>query len=307
MALLTSTRLTDDDRAAVLDLIGAATRSDGVAPVSEQGSLTIRGPEREGVRHLLLSAEATAVPDAAARPALVGYAQLEAEPGAEAAAELVVAPAHRLRGHGGALLDALLAAQPAVRVWSHGLLPGAAELARSRGLDTVRELLKMARPLAQDDEFPVALPEGYTLTTYDAADPRDARDWLAVNAAAFATHPEQGRMTLDDLRAREREPWFDAAGFFLVRDADGRLAASHWTKVADGVGEVYVVGVSPDHQGLGLGRAVTAIGLAHLRDLGLPEVELYVDGGNAAARATYEAQGFRTVTRDVQFATPVSR
>ena len=98
------------------------------------------------------------------------------------------------------------------------------------------------------------------------------------------------------------EPWFDPAGFFLVRDPDGALAAFHWTKVEHGSGEVYVVGVNPDRQGLGLGAAATAHGLRHLRDLGLSRVSLYVDGDNEAAIATYRRLGFERVGLDVQLA-----
>lgn len=299
MRLLTRTHLADAERAAVLDLIGRATDHDDRSPLSEQGMLHVRPAPVPGVTHLLATADSLATADD-----LCGYAQLDARPGGAPAAELVVAPAVRRRGHGGALLDAALAAQPSVRVWAHGVLPGTAELAASRGLEPVRELLKLGRALQADDDFDTRLPPGYTLTTYR---PQDATQWLTVNAAAFADHPEQGRMTLTDLREREAEPWFDPAGLFLVRDEQGRLAASHWTKVEDGVGEVYVVAVAPDHQGLGLGRSITAIGLAHLREMGLSRVELYVDGDNSAAIATYRAQGFRTLTRDVQYAAPMSR
>ncbi len=103
------------------------------------------------------------------------------------------------------------------------------------------------------------------------------------------------------------EPWWDPAGLILVVDADDpdRLAASHWTKVdpPDGeVGEVYVVAVSPDRQGQGLGRTVTVLGLDHLRSLGLDRVVLYVDEENVAAVHTYTALGFTDVEVHQQFA-----
>ena len=46
-----------------------------------------------------------------------------------------------------------------------------------------------------------------------------------------------------------------------------------------------MVGVSPAHQGSGLGKALTLQGLHHLQeDRGLDTVVLYVDGTNTAAR-----------------------
>ena len=51
-----------------------------------------------------------------------------------------------------------------------------------------------------------------------------------------------------------------------------------------------MVGVHPAYQGRGLARPLTALGLAHLAGLGLPEVVLYVDGDNTAALRTYGAR-----------------
>ena len=67
------------------------------------------------------------------------------------------------------------------------------------------------------------------------------------------------------------------------------------------VGEVYVVGVDPSERGRGLGPALTLLGLQHLRERGLPEVMLYVDEDNVAARRVYERLGFTRAMTDVCF------
>jgi mycothiol synthase len=150
---------------------------------------------------------------------------------------------------------------------------------------------------------------------------RDEDAWLRVNAAAFAHHPEQGAWTAEDLRLREAEPWFDPAGFLLAWRGDpddgGVLLGSHWTKVHppgsvggaapdEPVGEVYVLGVAPEAQGLRLGGALTDLGLAHLRRRGLGQVLLYVDEDNPAAVRLYERRGFTRFAVDVSWHRPPS-
>ncbi|MFF9047184.1 mycothiol synthase [Streptomyces parvulus] len=285
---------TPEQTEAVLALLGEAARNDGQYAVSEQGRLHLRGPAREGVAHLLLTVDGE----------LVGYAQLEgSDPIEPPAAELVVHPAHRGRGHGRALGSALLAASgKRLRVWAHGGHSAARHLAQVLGLSLFRELRQMRRPLAGLDLPDPRLPDGVTVRTFVPG--RDDAAWLAVNAAAFAHHPEQGSLTQRDLDDREAEEWFDPAGFFLAERA-GELIGFHWTKVhgEERLGEVYVLGIRPDVQGGGLGKALTTIGLRHLADQGLPTAMLYVDADNKAAVSVYERLGFVTHETDLMYRT----
>ncbi|AIA05198.1 mycothiol acetyltransferase [Streptomyces noursei CCRC 11814] len=288
--------LAPDGAAAVLELIERAARTDGQPAVSEQGRLQLRGGRRDGVRHLLVFAPGEGGEE------LVGYGQLEDTDPVEApAAELVVHPGHRGRGHGRALGGELLAQSGRrLRVWAHGGHPAARHLAQTLGLSMFRELRQMRRSLADLDLPEPALAEGVTVRTFQP-DTDDAA-WLEVNAEAFAHHPEQGALTQRDLDDRKGEPWFDPKGFFLA-ERDGRLVGFHWTKVhaEEGLGEVYVLGVRPGAQGGGLGKALTAIGLRHLSAQGLATAMLYVDADNTAAVTVYERLGFVTHETDLMY------
>ncbi|KWT62813.1 mycothiol synthase [Streptomyces albus subsp. albus] len=293
--------LEPDTAAAVLELIELAAATDGQPAVSEQGRLQLRGGRREGVRHLLLYVPGGLDDEAGA---LAGYAQLEDTDPVEApAAELVVHPSHRGHGHGRALGTGLLEQSGRrLRVWAHGGHSAARHLAQTLGMTLFRELRQMRRPLANLDLAEPVLPEGVTVRTFQPG--TDDAAWLEANAAAFAHHPEQGSLTQRDLDDRKSEPWFDPKGFFLA-ERGGRLIGFHWTKVhsEEGLGEVYVVGVRPDAQGGGLGKALTAIGLRHLAAQGVPTAMLYVDADNGPAVSVYERLGFTTHETDLMYRT----
>ncbi|GAA4418813.1 mycothiol synthase [Georgenia halophila] len=296
-------RLTDEVAGRVLMLAEDVAGHDGVAALSEQPLLELRHPVRD-VRHVLVGG------DDDPSGALAGYAQLDVVAGS---AELAVHPGHRRRGIGRALLDAVRDLAPGVAVWAHGDLPAARALAASADMERVRELLQMAVDLpvlgVPDDTRPAA--HGLTrVRTFRSG--QDEEAWVRLNARAFSTHPEQGRMTVEDLRARQAEDWFDPSVLWLVPDpeargGDERLLASMWVKIEphDGgapvEGEIYALGVHPDAQGRGLGGRLTSLALAEMAARGLRRATLYVEGDNAPALRTYERNGFRCVATDVQY------
>ncbi|NED99460.1 mycothiol synthase [Phytoactinopolyspora halotolerans] len=249
---------------------------------------------------------------------LVGAA-FAARQGTRRAAELLVDPDRRGQGYGTALLNELLEAVPGeLWLWSHGDHPAARRLAARAGLERARELLQLRRSAAAPvpETQP---PPGVRVRPFVPG--QDEQAWVAVNAAAFAWHPEQGAQTLDDIRAAEAEPWFDPDGFFLAVGPDDEVLGFHWTKIhrQDGsaVGEVYVLGVAPHAQGErlwahlgiprprsadGLGTHLTAVGLNHLAaQPGVREIMLYVEGANAAALKVYERLGFTRHAIDVAY------
>lgn len=280
----------DGVAAALRAVVEAAERADQASPLDEAALLTLRHQGLAGST-LLLAGEPVA-----------GFAWLR-----EGTVDLVVHPEHRGHGLGRALVDATLEAadRPGVSAWSHGDHRAAAALASATGFERVRDLWVMRLPLSGPGALP-ALPDppppDVVVRVFEPG--RDEEALLALNAEAFAQHPEQGGLTRADLDQRMSQPWFDPAGLFLAEDGrepGGELIGFHWTKVHPGApphGEVYVVGVSPHAQGSGLGRLLTLTGLHHLASLGLSEVVLYVESDNAAGRRVYERLGFTHADTD---------
>jgi mycothiol synthase len=263
-------------QAAVLALAESIERADGAPPLSDQ-SRTQLGSDR--VRHLI----------AIDGGAIAGYAQRDG-----AAAELLGEPAAL-----DPMLDALLAAADgALELWVHGTHSRLAPVFAARGYQPARVLWQLRWPVTE--LAPVQPADGVTLREFVVG--VDEPALVAVNAAAFAHHPEQGGWTLADVTARESEPWFDAADIVLADGSDGQLLGFHWTKRhSASLGEVYVLAVAPIAQGLHLGTTLLVAGLAHLRAVGIREVLLYVDDSNTVALALYEKYGFQRFDSDTQY------
>jgi mycothiol synthase len=296
----------------------AAAQADGVAPLDDQVRLDLQYGD-DAVLHLLRRESRG--------DTLIGYAHLrfpeagpvtavpaedpprDAPSPAPATGHLVVDPGFRRAGHGAALLAGMLeTARGGLQVWAHGDLPAGGHLATRAGMHRARELWRLRRDLSSPLPDPTYPPD---VTVRQFVVGKDEAAWLAVNAVSFADHPEQGNVSADGLAQRMAQPEFDPAGLFLA-DRGGEVVAFHWTKAhpagelgPEAVGEVYVLGVHPAAQGLGLGKALTLTGLRHLQSRGLGEVILYVEADNAAAVALYSRLGFARAAVDVVYATPL--
>jgi mycothiol synthase len=270
-------------------IVQQATRVDGQPPFSDQSLVDLRSGAREGLaieRHGILSGIALVTTDGWPREA-----------------ELVVSPTMRRRGDGGRLLENLLErAGGDLLIWAHGDHPAARVLAMRHSLQPARQLLQLRAALEG-----VAVVPGSADGIASFRPGIDDGEWLEINAAAFADHPEQGSLSQHDLDARMSATWFDADDFLVARDATGTMTGFCWLKVDDGgaeetVGEFYAVGVSPDAQGSGLGRRLVNAGLARLRSRGIRAASLYVEADNLPAVALYRSVGFVDHTIDIQYA-----
>jgi len=136
-----------------------------------------------------------------------------------------------------------------------------------------------------------ALPEGFVIRPLAGA-LAEAGAYAALHRAAFGSEDMTEAWRRQTLLMPEYRPDLD-----LVAVApDGRLAGFCvcWlAEVAGGSeGQVEPIGVHPDFQGHGLGRALLIEGLRRLRAAGARVAHVEVDGGNDAARALYESAGF---------------
>jgi mycothiol synthase len=276
MALQVSTPDHLDETTAheIRELAASIQQSVGQPPLSDQALTQLSS---DAVRHVLVT-------DDDGR--LVGYGQL-AGTSLELAGDAAAVDA---------LLSAFEPIDDTVAVWSHGKRSPLAPVMQERGYQVARRLHQLRRGL-RDLPSEEPLPDGVLIRPFVPG--VDEAAWLAVNAAAFAALPDQAGQTMSDIKAREREEWFDPAGFLLAQRGT-ELLGFHWTKLhTPTLGEVYVLGVSPAAQGMRLGSILLQRGLAHLASRGCTEVLLYVDDANTAALRLYERAGFTRYDEDV--------
>jgi len=281
-------QLSADDLPLVRTLLDAARQRDGVEAIGEHKFLRVSSGQASGVKAILVSQDER----------LVGYANVERFPikeGGRLSAEMVVHPDARRQGTASRMLAAIVDEAMAqnvdrVDIWAYRQLPGTRELATKFGFEPSRTLLEICMPLP--DAFEDApLPADVTLRSFRPG--QDDAEWLALNNLVFESHPEQGNWDAEDLAVRLKQPWFSAADFLVAAKPD-RLVAYDWLKLdkATRVGEIYVIGVHPAERRRHFGRALTILGLEHMRQHGMDTASAYVDALNSSALSMYYSLGF---------------
>lgn len=289
--------LTLDRLMGMLDeILQASEAVDGFPAVSDQA----RREARTGERTIITRGDDPANPRAVG---IVGNGELD----------LVVHPDARGKGLGRALLTELLAeAGPGeLRAWVHDDGPRARHLMESSGFTPVRTLLRLELPgtairTHRDHVATVesSAPEGIRIRTFTDA---DAEALVEVNGLAFASHPEQGALTVENFWETSREPWFNRDDILIAEDpAQNRVLGFSWIKTTrnpqgETETELYVIGVHPDAAGRGLGTALLSATLTRMSDHDPVRATLYVEGDNTPALALYFRVGFTTAMKSQQW------
>jgi len=288
----------------ITQLAFAAATVDEMAPLSEHVLIHLHHGGDDADEHLIAT-------DAAGK--ILGYLHLDqTDAVAGPVVEVVVHPDFRNQGIGRGLIELAISKSDdsRMRLWAHGELASAYSLAAKLGFAKTRELWQMRRSLFAP--LPKSI-ENSELTIRPFQVGKDESAWLELNAKVFVDHPEQGRMSPEDLKARMSESWFDPAGFLIATKADNSgletVVGYHWTKIHGGagghghseMGEIYVLGIAPEQRGTGLAKLLSIRGLEYLRGKGIPAAMLYVDADNQAAISLYESLGFAHWDTDVMF------
>jgi mycothiol synthase len=237
--------------------------------------------------------------------AVIGFAAIEYQPGADAAeARLGLLPAHRRPGLAERLIRtavdlARAAGTPRLRLYSPEAAAWAARPARAWGFRPLRAQHVMLRSSSAPpvSASPVLGTQIRALRTGEDRALLDAlnRAW----AGSWSFRPITAAALEQDLSGQR------SGMLVAVADSqEGRIVGTVHTQFdpkhhnPDGHPYAWIsnLTIDPAWRGKGLGRALLAAGLTHLQERGAHSVALSVDGGNDPALNLYRSSGFAPIS-----------
>jgi mycothiol synthase len=154
----------------------------------------------------------------------------------------------------------------------------------------------LALPLSHPLETPV-IPEGFEIRLLNS----DANGYVELHRAAFNTK----NMSVDWRERTLKHPIYCPDLDLVAVNGDGKLIAFciGWVCEINGqkVGQIEPVGVLPEFQKMGLGRAILLENLRRMRESGVETILVDAESYNPASQHLYERAGFRDVSRVVKY------
>lgn len=143
------------------------------------------------------------------------------------------------------------------------------------------------------------IPAGFKIRPLRGED--EVADYVALHRAAF-----QSRNMTTDWRSRTlSHPNYVPHLDLVAEDEAGALAAFciGWLCELDGmvVGQIEPLGVLPEYQGRGLGRAILLHSLQQFYKSGAKRLLIDAESSNPASQGLYEASGFREFSRTYKY------
>jgi [ribosomal protein S18]-alanine N-acetyltransferase len=196
----------------------------------------------------------------------------------------LVHPAHRSHGVGSALMDHVASLDGSARTLQT-LCPAAWSAARA--FYERRGFVEVARELHMDRESPIALTDGAAQVAVRPAAEDDLDDVVRIHGDAY-----EGTMGFTPLTRAQAAAWMANESSVLLVTGHDAVRGFLLAEMEGDAVFVESVAVAPSARRAGHGRALLDALLARA---GARRVSLNVDGANEAARALYEARGFRVM------------
>ena len=171
--------------------------------------------------------------------------------------------------------------------------------ARHQQIRTFNELKYRPAPAYLEGDYR-PLPSGVSLRPFVSG--KDEQALADVQNAAF-----EGSFGFAPNTAEQIAGYVAMRGapndiLIAVDDASGNVIGYIWTSVSEPTtgssettGMIEMTGVLPSERGRGVGSAVIAAGLRHLRERGAGVIDLEVDDENVSDRRIYRDHGFEKV------------
>jgi mycothiol synthase len=181
-------------------------------------------------------------------------------------------------------------------------VPEAESAARARLASAGFSVVRSHRHLKRVDAGPtgVALPAGAVVRLAGHEDMQTLTD---LQNAAFTGSWGYSPNTVEEIDYRVFQLPTNAPDPMVLIEVGGETLGYCWAhqERPGDPGIIDMVGVPPDRQGEGLGKAVTAAGIDELVRMGATPIEITVDSDNGPAGHVYESLGFVEIWRSVWY------